>query len=250
MEGGDWEPSVRDVNTLALVITFSVCVGGMAALQWAAARGWVGGPHVTRKLMHIGTGPVFVLCWGLFDPREPAAAAAAAAAVPLLLSLRFFLVGAGCLDDAALVATVARGGRPQELLLGPLQYGLLHAAAALLYWTKSPTGVCCLLLLCVGDGVAALAGRRFGWALPPWPHNKDKTIAGSAAFWLAAVPAQLAYVQLLHGWGWFAADAAATAPAVAGVTALAAVVESLPFAEVDNLTVFCAGALGYGLFLP
>ena len=223
MAAEDWEPSVRDVNTLALVVTFGICVGGMFALQGVAARGWLGGPHVTRKLMHVGTGPVFVLCWALFDPREPVAAAAAAAAVPLLLSLRFFLVGAGFLDDEALVRTLARGGRRQELLLGPLQYGLLHAAAALLYWTRSPTGVCCLLLLCVGDGVADLVGRRFG-APFPWPHSPRKSVVGSAAFWLSAVAAQLAYLELFHAWGWFATDAARAWPAVCAVTAFAAAV--------------------------
>jgi phytol kinase len=45
--------------------------------------------------VHFGTGPIFVLCWSLFSDDHNARYYAAA--VPLLITVRFFLIGIGLL---------------------------------------------------------------------------------------------------------------------------------------------------------
>ncbi len=67
-----------------------------------------------------------------------------------------------------------------ELLRGPLYYVLVLLAATTLYWRDSPVGVVAFSLMCGGDGLADIVGRRFGGrARLPW--NAAKSWAGSGA---------------------------------------------------------------------
>ena len=50
---------------LALFITLVLALAEIRALDFAAHRGWIES-HLSRKLIHILTGPLFVLCWLLF----------------------------------------------------------------------------------------------------------------------------------------------------------------------------------------
>ena len=56
-------------NYLALVLTFAAALVWLRVNDFAAHRGWVES-KLSRKLIHIGTGPIFVLCW-LFFPDVP-----------------------------------------------------------------------------------------------------------------------------------------------------------------------------------
>ena len=47
---------------LALLVTLGVAYGWMKANEAAAQRGWLT-PHVSRKIIHTGTGPLYVLTW-------------------------------------------------------------------------------------------------------------------------------------------------------------------------------------------
>lgn len=72
--------------------------------------------------------------------------------------------------------TLQRHGNPQELLAGPFLYGIVHTAATLITFTSSPAAVVALSALCAGDGLADVAGRRFGRLKPlgklPWSPGK------------------------------------------------------------------------------
>jgi len=50
---------------LALVITLAIALIEIRSLSFAADRGWIES-HLSRKLIHIVTGPLFILCWLLF----------------------------------------------------------------------------------------------------------------------------------------------------------------------------------------
>ena len=60
-------------------------------------------------------------------------------------------------------------------------------AATVLYWRVSPTGAVAMSLMCGGDGLADVVGRRLGQGNPlPW--NPAKSWAGSAAMFLGGLP--------------------------------------------------------------
>jgi phytol kinase len=100
--------------------------------------------------IHILTGPLYLLCWYLFDNSE--SAKYWACMVPLAMTLKVGAVGAGLLKDPSFVNSMSRSGRASELLLGPFTYGAIFVASTLIYWRHSPGGILSMLLLCVGDG--------------------------------------------------------------------------------------------------
>lgn len=71
-----------------------------------------------------------------------------------------------------------RSGRREELLTGPLLYGVVHMLLTVVFWTHSPAGVVAVAVLCFGDGAAELAGRRARAKL--W-HNSSKVRHGAVA---------------------------------------------------------------------
>ena len=56
-------------SILATIITFAIALAFLRLMDFFAQRGWVE-PRLSRKLIHIGTGPIFVLCWLMF-PAAP-----------------------------------------------------------------------------------------------------------------------------------------------------------------------------------
>ena len=82
-----------------------------------------------------------------------------------------------------------------ELLRGPLYYVLVLMAATTVYWRDSPVGVVAMSLMCGGDGLADVVGRRLGQGNRlPW--NPAKSWAGSAAMLLGESPAPVGGLQV------------------------------------------------------
>jgi phytol kinase len=232
-------------DTLATGITFAAALAWLRLLDFLADRG-VLEARLSRKIIHIGTGPLFVLCWLLFSSASHARWLAAL--VPLAITARFVLVGLGLVKDPAAVQAMTRTGNPREILRGPLFYGLAFVACTLLFWRTSPVGVVALMLLCGGDGLADIVGRRLGRR--KLPINPAKSWAGSLAMFLGGLILALALAGLFNVLGLFAPPL--VFPAAAGSIALialaAAIVEALPLGDYDNLTL-TALAVVLGLVL-
>lgn len=109
---------LRDL--LAAGVTLVLALIWLRAIDLLAHRGLLE-PKLSRKILHIGTGPLFVLCWILFT--DASWARYLAAITPLAITLQFFGVGTGLIQDPAAVQAMTRQGNPQEILRGPLYYG-------------------------------------------------------------------------------------------------------------------------------
>ena len=200
-----------------------------------------------------------MLTWPIYSPHTPFSRFLCAS-VPFAFAVRLVLIGQGVLSDTnEEVASMTRGGNKTELLRGPAMYGAVHVAATVWFWRSSPTGIMSLIALCVGDGIADIAGRKFGGRLR-WPHSRRKSLAGTAAFVCASTVAGYVYLRL------FTCDtlqnimndgvAAGTMKVpehlllyTFTVSSVAAVVETLPFENVDNLTLTAAAACTSSLLL-
>ncbi len=228
-----------------MVVTFALSLTWLRAMDFAAARGLMS-PRTSRKIIHIGTGPLFVACWLLFS--DGPAARWLAALVPLAITGQFALVGLGVMRDDQAVSAMTRHGDPAEILRGPVYYGLAFVVCTLVFWRTSAVGVTALMILCGGDGLADLVGRRYG--RHRLPHSPDKTREGSLAMFAGG----LALAALMHavlGSAGVLAPPVPTVkalPALAGIALAATLVESLPLADVDNLTITGA-AVALGLIL-
>lgn len=225
---------------LATATTFAVSILAVVYVVLLGKAGYIS-RLMARKIMHIGTGPAFILCCCLF-PESPFAPILASSAILFLMAV-FSLVGVGLITAPPLVAVVSRSGDPKELLVGPLLYGAAHVAAATLFWLKSPIGPASVMILCAGDGVADIVGRRLG-ASNPLPWSKTKSWAGSCAFWAGAYLGTVGLAEILFWLGsldeGFRAD---LGPKTAFVVTVAAFVESVTAGSVDNLTIFAASVI-------
>ena len=199
---------------------------------------------LSRKIIHTGTGPLFVLCWPFFS--DAAYARYLAAIVPLGLTMIFFLVGMGWLNNPDLVQSSTRNGDRTELLKGPLYYGIAFILCTILFWRTSPIGILALMMLCGGDGLADIVGRR--WGTRKLPFSPDKSWIGSLAMLLGSFVFGLGYLLLFNQWDYFqlGLEVGHTVVVVGAIALIATLVESLPVKDIDNiaLTIVVIG-LGY-----
>jgi phytol kinase len=223
---------------IATLLTFVIAITFLRLMDFIAHRGWIDS-KTSRKLIHIGTGPIFVLCWLMF-PNLPISRWLAAL-VPLLITIQFALVGTGLMKDEAAVKAMSRSGDRREILRGPLFYGIMFVLITVLYWKDSLIGIPALMMMCGGDGIADIVGRRVRSAKLPW--SPEKSVAGTASVlvggWLMTVLVFAVYVWA----GVFAAPLAGYLAPVTWIALGAAAVESLPFKDIDNITLTVVSAL-------
>jgi phytol kinase len=230
-------------DAIAAFITLALALLWLRMMDAITHQGWLE-PKLSRKIIHIGTGPLFVLCWPLFS--HAFSARYFAALVPLSITMQFIAIGLGWLQDPAAVKAMTRTGNPKEILKGPLYYGLVFVACTIFFWRNSPIGIVALMLMCGGDGLADIVGRRFGTL--KLPLNPEKSWAGSAAMFGGS---------FLFAWGmlvWFEhlgllsfSIGGATALNVAVIALIATLVEALPLRDIDNLTL-TGTAIALGLW--
>ena len=231
-------------NWIALIISFGSALGWLRLMDFFAHRGWIES-RLSRKIIHIGTGPLFVLTWLLFD--NAPAARWMAAAVPFAITVQFALIGLGIIKDEASVKSMSRSGNPRELLRGPLFYGIAFVALTVLFWKDSPIGIVALMLLCGGDGVADLAGRKIKSAKLPW--SPEKSVAGSLAVLIGGWALAILLVAIYISAGVFGGSISDYLLPISIISLVGMLVESLPYHDVDNLTVTIAAVLmGFWLF--
>ncbi len=228
-------------NFIALIITFAAALLWLRLNDFAAHRGWISS-HLSRKIIHMGTGPIFVLCWLLFN--DVPSARYLAALVPLAISFQFALVGLGIMKDEASVQAMSRSGDPREILRGPLLYGIVFVTLTVIYWKDSPIGIIALMLMCGGDGLADITGRRWGQAKLPWASGKSwiGSLGMLLGGWIFALGIVWVFVML----DVFSAPFGAYLLPISIIALAGTLVESFPLRDFDNITVtLTAVLLGY-----
>lgn len=231
-------------NFIALAASFGLALFWLRLNDYFAHRGWISSA-LSRKIIHIGTGPLFVLTWLLF--KDAPSARFLAALVPLAITAQFILVGLGLWPDPAAVAAMSRTGDRREILRGPLYYGIAFVVLTIVFWKDSPIGIIALMLLCGGDGLADVIGTRFGTARLPWAEGKSW--AGTLAMFLGGWLLSLVMFGIFIWAGVFRLSFLQYIPAITLIALVATLTESLPLSDLDNLTVpLVSVALGLLLF--
>ena len=226
---------------IALIITFIASLIFLRINDYTAHKGWISG-QLSRKIIHIGTGPIFVLCWLLFP--NTTNSRFIAALVPFVITLQFLLVGIGVLRDKPAVQAMSRSGDPREILRGPLYYGLIFVLITVFFWYDSPIGIIALMLLCGGDGLADVIGRRYGRSHIPW--NPGKSWIGSIAMFFGGLILSIIILAIYFASGIFSFSLVDLLPTLLLITLIATIVESLPLHDIDNITITATAIiLGY-----
>ena len=238
--------TVRDpLSSVVLVI---------ASVAWIKVCNLLSGSGLTsqylsRKLVHMGSGPLFLLCWPIFS--QTPSGQVCAALVPVLSIIR--LLRAGSRKDggqADLVQAVSRSGDKKEALGGPMVYTIVLLLSTLFGW-RSLVSAVAVCQMAIGDGMADVIGRRYGQTR--WPKFLEKTgkksLEGSAAFAFFAFLSSLGFVGLFGATGLTTLTPAVVAPSLLLISLLAALVEVLPFGD-DNFSVPLAAAALSAALLP
>ena len=227
---------------LATLFTFIIAIAFLRLMDFLAHRGLIES-KLSRKLIHIGTGPIFVLCW-LMYPDLPISRWLAAL-VPFVITTQFVLVGTGILKDEAAVKAMSRTGDRREILRGPLFYGIVFILMTLIYWKDSPIGIPALMMMCGGDGIADVVGRRVPFPKLPW--SREKSVAGSlsvfAGGWLLTVLIFAIYIWM----GTFDRSLNNYILPITWIALGAMLVESLPYRDIDNITITLVSVLVGGI---
>ncbi|KAG0566052.1 hypothetical protein M758_7G033400 [Ceratodon purpureus] len=233
-DGGVWTvpPVQHDVG-----VTLIVLVGGwvwVRIFDFLTKRKYLG-QKLSRKMVHITSGLLFAACWPFYSSFPWAQYLAAL--VPVSNGIRLLVYGLGLLKDEGLVKSVSREGDPRELLRGPLYYVVVLVFSTVLFWRDSPVGVMALAMMCGGDGIADIVGRRFGSS--KLPYNSGKSWAGSIAMFLFGFLVSYGCLWYFSLMGFYELDTKGTLLRLAVVSLAATVVESLPISTKldDNVTV-------------
>jgi phytol kinase len=231
-------------NLIALVVTFLVSLAWLRLNDYFAHRGWISS-HMSRKIIHIGTGPLFVICWLLFTPA--AIARFLAALVPFAITVQFALVGLGMMKDQAAVEAMSRTGDRREILRGPLYYGIVFVLLTILFWMDSPIGIVALMMLCGGDGLAEILGRR--WGQKKIRRRGNKSWVGSLGFFLGGWVLAVIVMAVFVAAGIFKMSFPDLLLKLAVIAVASTVVEAISPEDTDNITVpVISVLLGFLLF--
>jgi dolichol kinase len=223
-------------------------------------------PKLSRKIIHSGSAPLFMLLWPLYSA-EPSAKYVAAM-VPFLQMVRLVYAGrlrtqptqpphhkdttaaatsgAAPVMDGGIVKAISRSGSPHEAIQGPLIYTVVLLVCTAVFFRHSAVGVVAVLQMAMGDGLADIVGRRFGKR--KWPFSDHKSYMGSLAFVLGSFAACTGILALFAETGVLQLDVAAALPRILLISIICAVVELSDIAD-DNWTVPLAGVVAAKLLL-
>ncbi|MBM5807532.1 MAG: dolichol kinase [Cyanobacteria bacterium M_surface_10_m2_179] len=207
---------LQQLSGVAVVAVWLAVVVAMALLvrrRWPDQREW------SRKVVHIGTGPVVLLAWWFGISRWVALPAALLITLATALNHRFRLLPA--------VEDVNRHS------YGTIAYGASIAVLLALFWPAQPLPVAAgVLVMAVGDGLAGLIGPQL--QSPRWRlFGQGKSLAGTLAMALGAS----GVLTLL---AWAAQPGGLQAPALPNLLLIALIATALEQCSsygIDNLTV-------------
>jgi phytol kinase len=231
-------------NFIALIVTAIVCVAWLRIMDYFAHKKWISS-SLSRKIIHIGTGLIFVLCWPLFENNYYSRFFAAI--VPLLITLQFLLIGLGIIKDQASIDSMSRSGDRKELLRGPLFYGIVFVVLTIFYWKDTLIGIIALMMLCGGDGLADIVGNQIKSMPIPW--SKNKTLAGSLSVFVGGWVFSIVIICIYLAWGLSHIGLMGYIFPITIIAVAGALIESLPFKDIDNITVPLAAVILGHLFL-
>ena len=153
------------MSPLAGISLITLWMGVVLILAVLARRRWPLQRELSRKIVHIGTGPVLPLAWWLEIPLALAAPIALAVSVLALINHRWRLLPA--------VEDVDRHS------YGTVAYGLAITTLLVLFWPDQAQAACAgVLVMAAADGLAGLIGRAL--QTPQWQlWGQTKSIAGT-----------------------------------------------------------------------
>ena len=189
----------------------------------ACRQRWPNQRELSRKIVHIGTGPVLPLAWLLQVPASIAVPFAVVVTLIAFINHRWNLLPA--------VEDVGRNS------YGTVAYGIAICLLLILFWANNPAAACAgVLVMAFGDGLAGLIGRAV--PSPNWTIlDQRKSIIGTTTMAFTSAVVLFALVLITHN--------QLTPLRLVAVCILAVGLEQMSKWGIDNLTVPLGVALSW-----
>ena len=171
--------------------------------------------ELTRKIVHIGTGPIIPFAWWFEVPKEIAIPIASIITIILFVNYRYRLVPS--IEDI------------ERKSFGTIAYGLSITLLIILFWPENAAAVSAgVLVMALGDGFAGLIGKKVNsksWKI----LDQKKSIAGTLTMTITTGIVLIGITLITN--------TPFNMIKILLVTFLAVALEQLSFRGIDNLTV-------------
>ncbi|MEI6616868.1 MAG: dolichol kinase [Cyanobium sp. ELA507] len=207
--GRQWIGVIAVLVWLTLVASISLAVRA----RWPERGEW------SRKVVHIGAGPVVLIAWALGIDRWVALPSAALATLLTAVNHRRHLLPG--LEDV------------NRASYGTVAYGASITLLLLVWWPRNPLVVAAgVLVMAFADGLAGLVGPQV--TSPSWRIlGERRSLAGTATMALTSLVVLLALAALAGASG----QPVPTPAALVGIALAAALLEQVGIGGLDNLSV-------------
>ncbi len=179
--------------------------------------------ELSRKVVHIGTGPIIPLAWWLEVSRELAIFCGILITIMLLINHRMRIINS--------IEDISRKS------YGTIAYGISISILIILFWPSNNAAITSgILVMAFGDGFAGLIGRNFksqNWNI----LGQQKSLAGTLTMTLVTCIV-LVGIALTNG---IPIDNLK----IVLITCLAVGLEQISYMGIDNLTVPIGVSLGW-----
>ncbi len=128
--------------------------------------------ELSRKIVHIGSGPIIPLAWSLNISNQIAIPVAAIITIALMINYQIKIFNS--IEDI------------ERKSFGTISYGLSITLLIILFWSDAPSAVISgVLVMAFGDGLAGLIGPKI--QSPNWTiFGQKKSVVGTATMLLAS----------------------------------------------------------------
>lgn len=208
-----WQQQFLGVLAVGAWLALVAVAARLVRSRWPEQREW------SRKLVHIGAGPVVPLAWILGIDRL--IAVPAAAVITLLAALNHRVRVLPAIEDV---------GRRSY---GTVAYGASITLLLLLGWPAQASSVAAgVLVMAMGDGLAGLLGPMI--TSPSWlVLGQRRSLVGTASMALASFTVLAVLAVIGDG----EAGGSPSLAAIAAISLVAVALEQVAIGGIDNLTV-------------
>ncbi len=153
------------MNTIKSILIIVGWIGIVLISAIKCKAIWPEQKELSRKIVHIGTGPVIPLAWWLDISANIAIPIAMFITCALLINFKW-----------RIIPTIEDISRKS---IGTIAYGLSISILLIIFWNNNPLAVCSgVLVMAFGDGLAGLIGYTI--QSPSWLiFGQKKSIAGT-----------------------------------------------------------------------
>ncbi len=201
-------------------------IGSIIGIAILCKNIWPHQKELSRKVVHIGTGPIIPIALGVNIHKEQALFVASIITILLCLNHRFKFIEA--------VENIKRKS------FGTIAYALSISILIAFYWNKNPNAIVAgVLVMALGDGFAGLIGSRinsFTWLI----FGQKKSLYGTLTMLLVSI-ISLYTINLLNGYP-------ISTQEVFIIGIIGVICEQIGQLGIDNLTVPLLVALSWSIF--